>query len=185
LTESQVDDITDFLENALYDPALVTYDPASTTDTFQPNPHDITYSKYRPDLAALGAKDGFMVSGLAIDDNDPLARRDEGLEFLNVTQQCSVTSLADPDDYKITNTGPGVIDTNLLVVVTGLPAGVTLLNGSGTTTGGDPYLRLFLHDGVIEPNASVSVQLQFSAHSGQLQYSLSLLSGQGSKVTYP
>ena len=34
LSEQQVDDLTDFLENALYDPALVTFDPNSTTDTF-------------------------------------------------------------------------------------------------------------------------------------------------------
>ena len=50
-------------------------------------PNDLAYSKNRPDLAALGAKDGMMLSGLAIDDNDPLARRDQGLEFLDVTPQ--------------------------------------------------------------------------------------------------
>ena len=37
LSEQQVDDLTDFLENALYDPAFVTYDPNSSTDTLQPN----------------------------------------------------------------------------------------------------------------------------------------------------
>jgi cytochrome c peroxidase len=185
LTESQVDDITDFLENGLYDPALVTYDPASSTDTLQPNAHDLTYSKYHPDLAALGAKDGLMVSGLAIDDNDPLARRDEGLEFLNVTTQCSIAPLGSPDDYQITNTGLAVIDTNLLVIVSGLPNGVTLLNASGTTSGGDPYIRLFLHNGVLDPSRSVDVQLSFSQHDGPLNYTLALLSGQGKQVTYP
>jgi hypothetical protein len=29
----------------------------------QPNERDLTYSKYRPDLAALGAQDGFMLGG--------------------------------------------------------------------------------------------------------------------------
>ncbi len=57
LTEDQVKDITDFLENALFDPAFVTFDPNSTTDTMQPNARDLTYSVYRPDLAALGAVD--------------------------------------------------------------------------------------------------------------------------------
>jgi hypothetical protein len=76
LTTQQVDDLTDFLENGLYDPAFVHYDPNSTTPTLQPNERDLTYSKYRPDLALLGARDGFMLSGLAVDDNDPLARRD-------------------------------------------------------------------------------------------------------------
>src|SRR5262249_16208343 len=71
LTRREVDDLTDFLENALYDPAFVHFDPNSTTPTLQPNERDLTYSKYRPDLAALGAKDGFMLSGRAIDDNDP------------------------------------------------------------------------------------------------------------------
>ena len=97
LSEQQVNDLTDFLENALYDPALAHYDPNSSTDTLQPNARDLTYSKYRPDLAALGAKDGLVPSGLAIDDNDPLARRDEGLEFLDVTSQAAIAPLNDRD----------------------------------------------------------------------------------------
>lgn len=36
----------------------------------QPNAQDLTYSIYRPDLAALGAIDGFMLSGLPISNND-------------------------------------------------------------------------------------------------------------------
>ena len=43
----------------------------------------------RPDLAALGAKDGFVPSGLALNNNDPLSRRDQGLEFLDVTSQAT------------------------------------------------------------------------------------------------
>ena len=184
LTESQVNDITDFLENGLYDPALVTYDPNSSTDTFQPNVHDLTYSKYRPDLAALGAKDGVMPSGLAIDDNDPLSRRDEGLEFLDVTGNCTISQLDNPDVERITNTGSLVIDTNLLVVVGGLPQGIRLLNASGTTTGGDPYIRLYLEDGVLNVGQSVDVALRFSGQQNP-PHTLRLLSGQGLKVSYP
>src|SRR5262249_18421949 len=135
LSEQQVDDLTDFLENALYDPAFAHFDPNSSTDTLQPNERDLTYSKYHPDLAALGAKDGLMLSGLAIDDNDPLARRDEGLEFLDVTPQAAISRLDSEDDtdaYRITNDGSSVIDTHLLVIASGLPAGVRLLNSSGT-----------------------------------------------------
>ena len=55
LSGQQVDDLADFLENALYDAAFVHHDPKSSTDTFQPNEHDLTYSKYHQDLAALGA----------------------------------------------------------------------------------------------------------------------------------
>ena len=63
LSEDQVADLTDFIENALYDPAFVHFDPNSTTDTFKLNERDVTYSVYRPDLAALGAVDGRPGSG--------------------------------------------------------------------------------------------------------------------------
>jgi hypothetical protein len=184
LSEKQVDDLADFLENALYDPAFVHFDRKSSTDTLQPNERDLTYSKYRPDLAALGAKDGFMLSGLAIDDNDPLARRDQGLEFLDVTSQATITRLEGGDDddaYRITNTGSSVIDTHLLVIVSGLPKNARLLNASGITSGGDPYIRLFLRDGVLNPGHSVAVRLQFAGEGrkGAHGYSLVLLSGQG------
>jgi len=181
LSGQQVDDLADFLENALYDAAFVHHDPKSSTDTFQPNEHDLTYSKYHQDLAALGAKDGFMLSGLAIDDNDPLARRDEGLEFLNVTSQATITRLDgehDGDAYRITNAGSSVIDTHLLVIVSGLPSDARLLNASGTTSGGDPYLRLFLRDGVLNPSDSVDVRLRIAGDEGG-RYTFKLLSGQG------
>jgi hypothetical protein len=190
LSEEQVDDLTDFLENALYDPALVKYDPRSSTDTLQPNKRDLTYSKYRPDLAALGAKDGFMLSGEAIDDNDPLSRRDEGLEFLDVTAQARVERTdstgqdgRQTDTYRVTNAGSSVIDTHLLIVVRGLPNQTRLENASGTTSGGDPYIRVFLHDGVLEPEQSIAQTLVFRRRSGNnappVNYSLDLLSGQG------
>jgi len=185
LSEQQVDDITDFLVNALYDPALVKYDPNSSTDTVQPNPHDLAYSKYRPDLAALGAKDGAMLSGLAIDDNDPLTRRDEGLEFLDVTRQLKAEVISDNragDDnvkvYRFTNTSSSVVDTHLLIIVQGLSPKAHLENASGKTTSGNPYLRAFLPNGVLEPGQSITERLVFE---GTLKggYSLTMLSGQG------
>ena len=178
LSDQQVDDIADFVENALYDPAFVKYDPKSPTDTFQPNVHDLTYSKFRPDLAALGAKDGLMLSGSAIDDNDALARRDEGLEFLNVTSQATISRL-DNSAYRITNKGTSVIDTHLLVIVSGLSKGARLLNASGTTSGGDPYLRLFLRDGVLNPGDSVVARLQVAGNTEESTPHFVLLSGQG------
>ena len=190
LTEQQVDDLTDFLENALYDPALVTYDPASGTDTLQPNERDLTYSKYRPDLTALGARDGFMLSGLAIDDNDPLARRDQGLEFLDVTSQLRVKTTrsllpdgAQIDLIRIANAGPSPVDTHLLIVVRGLSGQVSLENASGKTRSGDPYIRVFLRDGVLPPDHSIRQQLIFTGQGGNnaapVAYSLDFLSGQG------
>jgi hypothetical protein len=67
------------------DPASVKFDPNSRKRSFQPNVRDLTYSVYRPDLAALGAIDGFMPSSVPIDNNEPQSRRDEGLEFIDVT----------------------------------------------------------------------------------------------------
>jgi hypothetical protein len=190
LSEQQVDELTDFLENALYDPALVTFDPNSTTDTFQPNVRDLTYSKYRPDLAALGAKDGFVPSGLATDSNDPLTRRDEGLEFLDVTSRTNIQRVSSnsqgstqTDNYTITNTGTSVVDTHLLIVVQGLASGVTLENASGTTSTGNPYIRVFLANGVIQPGQNIAQALIFKRRGGNnapaVSYSIDLLSGQG------
>ena len=200
MTTGQVDDLTDFIENGLYDPAHVIYDPNSTTPSFALNVRDLTYSKYRPDLAALGAKDGFVLSGLAIDDNDPLTRRDEGLEFLDVTSRLGVSvshSNSGTGDRKdvinLTNTSkpqvriPGVIDsasvidTNLLIVVKGLDPRVKLINASGTTKAGEPYLRVFLQNGVLVAGQRITQELRFAGGHGapSAKYTLDFLSGQG------
>src|SRR5258705_466186 len=194
LTEDEVNAITDFLENALFDPAFVNFDPNSTTDTMQPNARDLTYSVYRPDLAALGAKDGFMPSGLPISNNDPLSRRDAGLEFLNVTSQARTELVSSRgegnrqrDVYKITNTNSStVIDTHLLIVVQGLSGQFRLQNASGTTSTGNPYIRVFLPKGVLEPGQSISQALIFTqgadgggAEGRPVAVNLNLLSGQG------
>jgi hypothetical protein len=189
LSARQVDDLTDFLENALYDPAFVKFDPKSTTDSFQPNLRDLTFTKYRPDLAALGAKDGFMPSGRPIDNNDPLSRRDAGLEFLDVTAQAAITLINTDtggehqrDTYKITNNSTSVVDTHLLMIARGVGRQARLQNGSGTTSTGDPYLRTFLPNGVLQPGQSIVVTLLFKQHrtdAPRVRYSLGLLSGQG------
>lgn len=165
------------------------YDPDSSTDTLQPKIRDLTYSKYRPDLAALGAKDGFMLSGKAIDDYDPLSRRDEGLEFLDVTSQVTVSQTrsstddeVQKDTFTITNTGASIIDTRLIVIAEGLPTGVRLRNRhSGTTSAGAPYLRVFLPNGVLLPGQSTvqTLRLKRPDESQPLRYRLTLLSGQG------
>ncbi len=193
LSDRQVDDITALLEDGLFDPAFVNFDPNSTTTTMQPNRRDLTYSVFRPDLAALGAKDGFMPSGLPVSVNDPLSRRDAGLEFLDVTSHTKavVASLTrtgnrQQDVYKITNTNSStVIDTHLLIVVQGLSSGLRLANASGTTSTGDPFIRVFLPNGVLQPNQSISQALIFAGQpqrslpSGPVPVTLKLLSGQG------
>ena len=189
LNNDQVEDLSDFIENALYDPAFVKHDPSSSTRTLQLNERDVTYSKYRPDLAAMGAKDGFPPSGLAPDNNDPLSRRDQGLEFQDVTAQTTterVTSNSQGgrqiDQYQITNKSQSVVDTHLLIVVRGLANGIELENASGTTRSGDPYIRVFLPDGVLRPGQNLVQALNFRRQGGSnngISYVLDLLSGQG------
>jgi cytochrome c peroxidase len=188
LNRHQVDDLTEFLENGLYDPAFVKFDPRFPMTMAQLSPLDNLYSVYRPDLAALGARDGFPISGLNEDNNDALSRRDAGLEFLNVTSQAVPTRVYSDtlgnrqlDVYKITNNGTTVVDTHLLTVARGLPREVRLANASGRTSSGDPYLRLFLGQGVLEPGQSTYAAFFFTrpSHIRQLNYRLELLSGQG------
>jgi cytochrome c peroxidase len=184
LTAQQVDDLTDFLENGLYDPTFAA--------SFQPTADDLNYSVNHPTLAAVGAVDGVLLSGLAIDDNDPLARRDQGLEFLDVTARVSlfVSSVGSTDTWVVTNASDSVIDTHLLVIVKDLATGVTVdaaeqtLNQAlpgGSASGepvGEPVYRVFLPDGVLNPGASISVDIVRTGGSSRSYY-LKLLSGQG------
>ena len=189
LSASQVDDLSDFIENSLYDPAFVHYDPDSPTKMFELDPTDVLYSVYRPDLAALGAVDGRPASGRPQNNDDSLSRRDMGLEFLNVTDRVNI-ALTDSGRgpggqerrvYRITNNGPAPVDTHLLVIAAGLSVQVEMTNASGRTSGGDPYLRVYLPNGVLAPGQNVDVTLLFkrSAQSPPVGYTLTLLSGQG------
>ena len=175
LSDDQVNNLTDFLENGLYDPSFA--------QDFEMNEKDFNYSKYHPDLAALGAKDGRPASGLPVNNNDALSRRDMGLEFLDVTKQVSVrtASANDNDTLNLTNSSSSVVDTHLLVIVQGLPKGVDLINASGTTKDGNPYLRIFLTDGVLNPGQGIKQELRFkrSSNAPKTSYTLKLLSGQG------
>lgn len=189
LSADQIDDLTDFIENALHDPAFVHFDPNSTTDTIKLNERDVTYSVYRPDLAALGAVDGRPGSGAPQDNDDALSRRDMGLEFLDVTGQVQIAlteskSIAggrQEDVYTITNTSQSPVDTHLLLVANGLSFEVEMENASGKTTGGAPYLRVFLPDGVLLPGQNMVATLRFkqAPHAPAVSYNLMLLSGQG------
>jgi cytochrome c peroxidase len=202
LSEDHVDDLADFIENALYDPAFVRYDQGSPTSLFQLGPPDVLYSAYRPDLSALGAVDGRPPSGLPEDNNDALSRRDMGLEFLDVSGQVDVRLIASgrrsdqahddggdarhrgrqqEDVYRITNTSSSVVDTHLLLVARGLSFDIEMENASGRTSTGDPFLRVFLQDGVLLPGQSIVARLVFERrrNAPPVTYSLVPLSGQG------
>src|SRR5262249_13209562 len=189
LNNDQVEDLTDFIENALYDPAFVNFDPNSTTDTIKLNKRDVTYSVYRPDLAALGAIDGRPGIGRPQDNDDALSRRDMGLEFLDVTRSVETVLIESDrmaggrqeDLYRITNNSSSPVDTHLLMVVGGLSSQVRMENASGITSQGEPYLRLFLPNGVLLPGQSIVAGLRFRQQPQlpKVVYGLTLLSGQG------
>ena len=130
-----------------------------------------------------------MPSGLAVAHDDPLSRRDLGLEFLDVTQQAQVAGTSSDragtrqnDTDRIINNGSRVIDTQLLLVVENLSdRRARLRNGSGTTKAGHPYLRVFLDNGVLPPGGPIEPVLRFErpAAAGRLTYRLKLLSAQG------
>jgi cytochrome c peroxidase len=191
LTRPDIDALVDFLENALYDPAFVQFDPRSSTDTFELNQRDLTYSVYRPDLAALGAVDGLMASGLAASNDDGLTRRDRGLEFLDVTSRVMVSrrSVSGGGPVQIhrlvlTNISSELVDTHLIMAFVSLTPGVEVMDAEGFTAqrpvSGVPYVRLFLPGGVLAPGASLEVPIRFSAPAGTaVQFNLALLCGQG------
>jgi hypothetical protein len=57
---------------------------------------------------------------------------------------------------------------------------VHLKNESGTTHDGEPYIRVFLRDGVLQPGAEITQRLQFSETAKNVPaYRITLLSGQG------
>jgi hypothetical protein len=112
-----------------------------------------------------------------------------GLEFLNVTDRVNI-ALTDSGRgpggqerraYRLTNTGTSPVDTHLLVIAAGLSVQVEMTNASGRTSGGDPYVRVHLPNGILAPGQSIDVTLLFkrSAQSPQISYTLTLLSGQG------
>ncbi len=190
LLATEVDDLTDFLENGLYDPGFVQFDPSSPTRTFELNSQDLDYSVYRPDLAALGAVDGRVPSNRTTGSDDALSRRDLGLELLDVTAQLEIIPTGSirllnyqDDTYRITNRGATPVDTNLLVIVKNPSEQVILRNAGGVSSSGDPYLREHLEDGVILPGQTLTVKLHFTTTLRLLPrpvtYTLSLLSGQG------
>jgi hypothetical protein len=71
------------------------------------------------------------------------------------------------------------------MVAKGLPRQIELVNGSGKTRAGDPYLRVFLKEGVIMPGKSIVVSMVFDGDrkddrkNPRVNYNLGLLSGQG------
>jgi hypothetical protein len=64
------------------------------------------------------------------------------------------------------------------VIVTGLPAGVTV-DAKEKTTAGEPYYRVFLPDGVLNPGQSISRMVVRTGGGSSNSYTFQLKSGQG------
>ena len=93
-----------------------------------------------------------------------------GLEFLDVTAQVRIALIDSSskgggrrqrDELKITNNSSSIVDTHLLIVVQGLSDQIRLVNASGFASTGDPYLRVFLPNGVLLPGQSIVETLRF------------------------
>ena len=112
-----------------------------------------------------------------------------GLEFLDVTTQVNIARISSSrshggrreDVYRITNNSSSTVDTHLLFIARGLSFDIEMENASGQTENGDPYLRVFLADGVLPPGESIVQKLTFKRHSNAppVRYTLQILSGQG------
>jgi hypothetical protein len=84
----------------------------------------------------------------------------------------------------IRNDGIDLVDTDLMVILRGLPPGVSLEDRDGMTVflpePSLPYRRMFLPGGALEPGNSLDVFLRFSMPAGaRLDFDVVLLSGQG------
>ncbi len=193
LSEDEINDLTAFINDGLFDPAFVTFDPDSTTDTFQLNERDLTYSLHRPDLETLGAVDGRVASGLPQDNNDLLSRRDLGIDppldvtdrlTVSLSKQSIVNDTEQQDTHIIHNTSDSMIDTHLIIVLKDLPDDVVVLQHNGMTENDEPYFRLFLQNGVITPGDGISHTIKLrhqddSEITTPISYNLLMLSGQG------
>ncbi|MFQ5876426.1 MAG: cytochrome-c peroxidase [Acidobacteriota bacterium] len=199
LNPAQIDALVDFLENALYDPGLRRPEPGSPTRPFDPTARELRYSTERPDLAALGAPDGRMPSGLPPFNADPLSRRDLGLELLDVSGRIEVKRtairagapatgagrprLSRVERITLVNRGADPIDTDLMIVLRGLTEGLSLANADGISIAVPepalPYRRVFLEGGTLAPGASLDLLLRFSGSPRRpLDYEAVILSGQ-------
>ncbi len=62
---------------------------------------------------------------------------------------------------KLTNIGTTTLTGQLMVVLTGLPASVTLTNANGTTADGDPYILVNPPSGGLAPGQTVTFTVKF------------------------
>ncbi len=190
LSDSQVTDLVDFLENALFDGGFVLDTPGTpTTRTFEPNARDLAYSENRPDLAALGAIDGFMASGLSVSNEDPITRLDRGVEVRDVTAlvsfdrgRTSISRGRQVDEVFVTNISATDARSPLGVVVENLPPGARLVGSDGTTienpAPGLPYRRLPMDSGWFKSGETARIVLEIESDAVPIAYALRVYSGE-------
>ena len=133
-----------------------------------------------------------MPSGLCPSNNDALARRDRGLEFLDVTSNVAATLIRIDIDaanqiqthhLTLTNISSQPVNTHLILCLMTMTPGVQAMDAEGQTTvtplRGVPYLRFFIPDGQIPPDGSMDILVRFRAGATtKVAYTLDFLSGQ-------
>jgi hypothetical protein len=111
-----------------------------------------------------------------------------GVPVSNVTSQLAFSYgsfVYDPatKHYKqtvtLTNTSGKPIIGPLSLVLDGLSAGVQLVNASGKTAAGSPYVDVALAGNVLDAGQSVTVVLEFASPSAAINYSARALAGSG------
>jgi hypothetical protein len=111
-----------------------------------------------------------------------------GLEFLDVNDQLDVKLVESKrqgrwqeDVLQITNTNASIVDTHLLIIARGLSDQIELENASEITSAGEPFLRVFLDDGVLLPGQNIVETLRFKRepNAPPVRYTPFILSGQG------
>lgn len=173
LSAQQIDDLTEFLENGLYDPAFATDTPGSPTRAFELTEAELAYSVHRPDLAALGAVDGITAGGRCVANDDLLSRIDRGFMLPDVTALCALEIAgttfrpgARTDHVVLMNTGPVPLRSPLTIAVA-LPPGVSLASADGVTSEvpvpGLPFQRVVVGGGLLGRGASVAFDVVLAA----------------------
>jgi hypothetical protein len=95
-----------------------------------------------------------------MNNDDPLSRRDMGLEFLNVTGFVNVTLIdggrqgndrrgggQERRGFRITSNSTSPVDTHLLVIARGLSDHIEMTNASGRTISGSRMSACFCRTG--------------------------------------
>ena len=168
--------------------AGIDYTATSGTLTFAPGQTIPTFSVPLLGAQPTSSDDAFSLN--LVSSNVGVYASGTGTIMADVSSEVSVTrgayrySFVNRNVYQsvtITNTGSAPIIGPLALILSGLPSGVSLMGGTGVTSGGSPYLNVLGSASVLGVGQSVTVMLDFSDPSlGAISFNTRLVAGQGS-----